>query len=343
MELIREDLFRKQLKKGLRGGYLFFGDEDYLKAATLRAVREELCPDPTFALFNDVQMDALDYSAGALLDALIPPPMMTEQKLVTLRGLSLSALRAGELENLFEALEALKTYDYNVLILTVPAGGMDEGNLPKRPSALLSRLSEALTPVHFAPISGAKLTAWVGKHFGHHGVEATPELCAHLIEYCGRSMFTLAAETEKLSYYVLSHGRKTVTCEDVAAVSVPLLDADAFALANAILDGKYKEAMAALEVMRFRRIEPVIVLSQITRVVCDLCAVKALQKEGAPLGEIAAIMKMKDFQARLYTAGAAQKSEERIRRALLLCSEADASLKLSPSGYQAIERLIGSL
>ena len=78
MELLREDLFRKQMKKGLSGGYLFFGEEDYLKSFALRAARESICPDPTFALFNDVRLDALDYSASALLDALMPPPMMSE-------------------------------------------------------------------------------------------------------------------------------------------------------------------------------------------------------------------------------------------------------------------------
>ena len=31
MQMITEAEFRKQLKSGLKGGYLFFGEEDYLK------------------------------------------------------------------------------------------------------------------------------------------------------------------------------------------------------------------------------------------------------------------------------------------------------------------------
>ncbi len=345
MEIIKEEVFRKQLKKGLSGGYLFYGDEDYLKSFSLRSVREELCPDPTFALFNDVRIDALDYSAGALLDALMPPPMMTEKKLVTVSGLNLSSLRANETEDLFEALAALREYDYNVLILSVPAGQLDEGT-PKKPSALLSRLSEYLTPVHFAPISGAKLCSWVGKHFGHHGVSASPEVCAHLIEYSGKSMFALASETEKLAYYALAEGRDRVTKEDVHTVCVPELDADTFALANAILDGNYEGAMNALEVMRFRRVEPVIVLSQVTKTVCELCSIRALQKEGLRSTEIAEILRplrIGEYRVRLYMSCTASKSDKRLRRALQLCSEADAALKMSPNGYLAIERLIGSL
>ena len=54
MEIIKEDAFRKQIKKGLSGGYLFYGDEDYMKAYAVNAAREAVCADPTFALFNDM-------------------------------------------------------------------------------------------------------------------------------------------------------------------------------------------------------------------------------------------------------------------------------------------------
>lgn len=343
MDLIKEDVFRKQLKKGLSGGYLFFGEEDYLKSFALHSARESICPDPTFALFNDVRIDALDYSAAALLDALMPPPMMTEQKIITVSGLNLSTMRAGELDHLFEVLERLPQYDYNVLILSIPAGQIEEGNLPKKPSAILTRFAKYLTPVFFEPISGARLVAWVGKHFEHHGVSATPDICSYLIELCGRSMFTLSAETEKLSYYVLQHGRQTVTRKDVEHVSIAELSTDTFALANAILDGRYDDAMQALNVMKFRRVEPVIILAEVSRVICDLISVKALQCEGLPTSEISAALKMNEYKARLYLTGAGGKSMKKLRRAVQLCSEADLALKLSPQGYIAIERLICSL
>ena len=343
MELIKEEAFRKQLKKGLRGGYLFFGEEDYLKSFSLQAAREAICPDPTFALFNEVRLDAMDYSAGALLDALMPPPMMTEQKIVTVSGLNVGGLRPSELDDLCDALEALKEYDYNVLILSVPAGQIEEGNLPKKPSALLTRLAAYLTPVWFEPVTGARLCAWVGKHFEHHGVTASPAVCARLIEFCGRSMFTLSTETEKLAYYVLQQGRSTVTAEDVERVSVAELSADTFALANAILDGRYEDAMGALEVMKFRRVEPVIILSEVSRVICDLVSVKALAEQGLPCGEIASLLKMNEYKARIYYNGVSSKPMKKLRRGVELCSEADLALKLSPQGYLAIERLICSL
>ena len=345
MEIIKEDVFRKQLKKGLSGGYLFYGDEDYLKGFTLRAVREEFCPDPTFSLFNHVEIDAMSYSPDALLDAMMPLPMMTDKKLITLTGLNLSRFHAEEMDALFDTLVSLKEYDYNVLILSVPAGQLDEGT-PKKPSALLTKFAEYLTPVHFAPVVGARLCAWVGKHFNHHGVSASADVCSFLIDYCGTSMYTLASETEKLAYYALSQGRQTVTKEDVETVSVAELDTDTYALTNAVLDGNYEKAFQALEVMRFKRIDPVIVLSQVSKTLCELCWVKALQKEGMGAAEISSVLKSQripEFKVRLYLSSVASKSEKKLRRAMELCMEADRTVKLSPQGYEAIERLIGTL
>ena len=344
MVMIKEDEFRKQLKNGLSGGYLFFGEEDYLKSFALGAAREALCSDPTFAFFNDVRIDALDYSAAALLDALMPPPMMAEKKLITVTGLNLDGFRASEIDDLCEALDSMKEYDYNVVILSVPASQLDEGNLPKKPSGLLIRLAEHLTLVRFEPITGARLAGWVGKHFRHHGVGADPAVCSYLIDFCGKSMFTLSSETEKLAYYVLQHGRQTVTREDVNTVCVSELTADTFALANAVLDGKGEEAMKALEVMRFRREDPVIILAEISRVICELVTVKAMAEEGMQAGEIAAMLKKNEYQVRLYYTAAAGKSMKRLRRAVGLCSDADLSLKQSGlQGYLLIERLIGVL
>ena len=156
-------------------------------------------------------------------------------------------------------------------------------------------------------------------------------------------MYALSFETEKLSYYVLQNGRDTVTREDVKNVAIGAIDTDAFALANAVLDGRSADALAALSVMKFRRVDPIIILSEVSRVVCDLMAVKTLQEQGMPQGEIARSLKMNEYKTRIYANGAASKSRERLTRALTLCADADLALKLSPQVYMAIENLICGL
>ena len=343
MEIIKEDAFRKQLKKGISGAYLFFGDEDYLKSFSLKSARALICDDPSFAIFNDIQIDPLDYSPTALVNALMPLPMMVEQKIVTINGLAISAFKGNELEELIEAISSINEYDYNVLIISVPAGLIEEGFLPKAPSKALLALAEVMTPVHFEAISGARLAAWVGKHFEHNGVSAPASVCELLIERCGKSMFTLSNETEKLAFYVLQNGRNTVSTDDVEKVACSVLTSDAYALANAILDSRYSDAIDALNVMKFKRIDPIFVMPEVSRVICDLFSIKALQDEGHNISEISRILKMNEYKIKLYANATVSKSRVSFERALRLCSEADLELKHSPQGYAAIEKLICSL
>ena len=345
MEVIKEDQFRKQIKQGLKGGYLFFGPEDYMKSFSVKAAREAICPDETFAIFNDVKMDALDYSPAALLDALVPPPMMGEQKIVTLTGLNIGALREDEINSLIDAVSAIDEYDYNVLIISVPADQIDEGKSQKAPSEDIKRLSEYLTPVFFDKVSDARLATWVGKHFEHNGARASANVCYELIKYCGSSMYILSEETKKLAFYALANGRNEILSEDIPKIASPELEFGAFALANAISGAKYDEALKALEAMRFKRIDPLKALSDVTRSICELYGVFKLNEQGISQAEITSAMGFKnEYKTKICLGAIRTKNEKSLRRAIELCSIADLEMKNSfSSDYEPIERLIGSL
>ena len=53
MEIINEAEYRKRLKNGVHGAFVFFGAEDYLKAYAINATRAAVCPDESFACFNN--------------------------------------------------------------------------------------------------------------------------------------------------------------------------------------------------------------------------------------------------------------------------------------------------
>ncbi len=340
MELLKEADFRRQIKTAPHAGYLFFGDEDYLKLHACRQLREIICPDPSFAFFNDLRLDAMDLTPGKLADALMPMPMMAERKLVTVTGLNFNTMRQSELDALCETLELLEEYDYNTLVITVAADALNPGYLPKRPSATLQALAKRLTPVQFDTCSTAKLAAWVQKHFAHHGIEADAAVCSFLPERCGHSMFVLANEIDKLAHYLLAHGRTAATVEDVKEVCVANDEYDAFAFTNAIMEGRQEEALAILADLRFRRVDPLILLGEATRVICDMIGVYAMTREGVPAAEIASVLGLHAFKVGLYQKALRATNAQRLSRALEACNAADAALKLSPQGYAALEILI---
>lgn len=341
--MIKEADYRKEIKSNPASGYLFFGEEDYLKSFAVKTAREAICPDPTFSFFNELKLEALDFTPAKLLDALMPMPMMADKKLVVVSGLNFLTMKPNELEELCSVLSELAHYDYNVLIITVASDCFDAGYLPKRPSATLSKLCEHLTAVNFERSTPAKLAAWTQKHFAHNGISASPEFCAQMVDYCGKGMFVLANEIDKLSFYLRAHGKTDATLEDMKHVCISATEYDAFAFTNAIMENRPSAALEILADYRFRRVEPIIILSDVIRVICEMVSVRAMTAEGAPASEIASILKLHEYKVGLYQKSLRNTSPERLRRALDACLTADAALKLSPKGYTALEQLICTL
>ena len=347
--ILKDADFRKQIKTAPAAGYLLFGEEDYLKDFMLREARGVLIPDESFACFNEVTLDSLTYSAEALRGALMPLPMMAERKLVVVRGLDFNAIKPHELDALCEVLAELPEYDYNTLIFSVASGAIDEGFLPKKPSKLLCRLSEYLTLVQFEQCTPAKLGGWCARHFAHNGAQAPPAVISALIEACGRDMLTLAAEIDKLSFYVLAHGRTDVTQKDIDAVSCRTVEYDTFAFSGALMERNAPRALEILSDLKARRVEPLIILGEIVTATSNMLMTLQLAASGATNAEIAKALKqatgkpVHEYAVSLYRQHAQRAGESAVRRMMEACLVADRELKLSPRGYEAIELLLCSI
>lgn len=345
LTILKETDFRKELKSCPTGGYLFFGEEDYMKSAALRMARQSITDAaPAMAAFNDIRLDGLDFTPAALLDAMSVPPMGAEHKIITVTGLNLSALRAADLDKLCEALGEIPDYPYNLVIFSAAADTFDPGMLPKKPSELLTTLSDYLRPVNFERNTPAKLTGWVQKHYLHGGVQADPRVCQFTVEYCGRNMFTLAGEIDKVSCYVRAHGRDTATEADIRTVAVPAMEYDAFAFSGAITERRRADALDILADLKLRRVEPLYILSEVSRVVCDLLSIRTMSDGGYTAAEISAALKMHEYRVGLYLKQARKTDPALLRQAVVAAEAADRALKRSATdGYGIIERLICTL
>lgn len=338
MKIIKESDFRKEIKSKPDPAYLFFGEEDYMKVFAITTACEAISPDPSLAFFNEIKIDSFSYSPDALLDALMPLPMMADRKLIILSGLDLNAMKPNEIDSLCAVLSQLEDYDYNTVIINAASDRFDPGILPKRPSAALKKLGEHMTLVNFEKNTPARLAAWVGKHFEHNGVHADAATCAFTVERCGRDMFFLASETDKLSFYVKAAGRDNVTRDDVVNIAIPAAEYDAFALTNAIGARKKDTAIDILKELKLRKTDPIIIMSEIIKTVCDMISVSTLHSEGLTSSEISAALKIHEYRISLIL-----KSCPRIeicKSMLRRCKDADLEIKNSSDGYTVIEKLI---
>lgn len=344
MDIITGTEFSARIAKEPSGAYLFYGDEDYLKNRAVESLAAAMQLDESLAVFNFIKLDVLDYTPERLIDTLSMPPMMAERKLVVLTGLNIkkmSGRSSSELSGLLDAIRHLDEFDYNVFVLLVSAGAITE-ELPKKPpTGALKQLSELLVLVKFDSPTPQKLSLWASRHFEHHGVHATQGDCAHLVDYCGRDMFVLAGEIEKLCFYVRSQSRDTLLADDIPLVCTEEMEYGAFEFSNAILDGRRADALSILSVMKFRQVEPLIIMGELSGIFSDLLQIKLLMLAGNTSAQIAAATGMNIHKVNIYATSARKQELSRLTRISELAAQADLAMKTRfDSGYLQLEKLI---
>ena len=99
--------------------------------------------------------------------------------------------------------------------------------------------------------------------------------------------------------------------------------------------------------MKFNRIDPIIILSEISKTFCDLYVVRSMLNDGKTLPEILGALKalsrpkaVSEYRVKLYMSCATKTNLERLSRAIDLCAEADAAIKTSYNDYTPIENLL---
>jgi DNA polymerase-3 subunit delta len=318
--------FDRAIKNGAAGAYLFFGEEEYLARVYADRLRDAVLGDGDIVM-DRVVLDDETYTPQALADEIGILPMLGDRRLVEVRGVDFS--RAGAVEDLCLALEGLPNSPHSV-VLVVALGELFDGGDERRPSKALAAISAVATPVRFARQTPARLAGWVARHFAAEGAVVSREVCDELVAFAGRDMTTLAGEIKKLSAYVLAQGRAEVTHNDIRRVCSGAVELDSFALANAVLRGDTDTALQTLSELLARRERPEILLAQVTRVFCDLYAVRMCVDAGMDKRAVAAALKMHEYKAGLYVSACKNRSAEALARAVEICRKADLKLKSTP-------------
>lgn len=335
--------FRNELKN-LSGGYLFFGDEDYLKFSYAREAKKNTL-DGSFDDFNHVVIYGEDYTPSALCSAFATVPMMSDKKLVELRSLEFKSLKKDDLKLLEEVLSTLIEYDHTVFILRADSHLFDAGRLPSRPSEIYKMLTKYLTPVEFSFPNQSRLRSWIGRHFVTGKIEFDLSLCDYLVEICGHSMWNLSNEIEKLCAYAKFYNLSSLKKEDIDKICCKTIEYDDFQLTNALLSGQKDLVLETLRRQRLNHEPANVILASIVRMYAEIYAVSRQNALGMTKDKIASALKIHEFKVGKYLAKIAKTSPARIERALELCREADLKSKsyLNASAYVALERLVSTL
>lgn len=332
---------RERIKaRALGGCYVFAGEEDYLKRYYLSALREAAVSDPTFATFNHLCLDGKEGSFDAVMEAIKAPPMMEDFKLIEWRYPGFASMKEADLSAFEEVIALLFEYDYAVLAFIVAEDDIDLGT-ERRPGKFARRFGDKVNILNFPKSTDAQLLAWLKKHFDKEGIVSTREALEGLIFRSGRSMDVLANEVVKLSAYLKTRGRDTLTPLDVTEVASSTPECDTYALTDAILTRNKPAAYLALDEMKRERQDPTMIMGMMAKTYSELLTVTAMLEGGTPQAEVERTTGIHPYKVKSYIRASKLFKAGAPAAILNELSRVDVGAKYGGvSGYTAIEMFV---
>lgn len=332
--------FKAEIKNGLEGGYIIYGEEEYLKRHLVDTAVKSVVGDDDFSEINVVRTDADSYSAASLEDAIANVPMMAE-KCAALCEVRLTELKESEKEAMYAALRTLENNPQCVLLLVVPTGYFEDANakrgkVPAVPKKLESLLKPVYVPYQPLPV----LRSWVERHFRAEGLAVGQDTLNYFVSLSGPDMTSLVNEIDKVSCYVKAKERTEVTANDVAAVCSDNTELDAFALSNAVVNGDREGALEALKECRDNKVKPTTVIARMTSEFMNMLSVAACVRAGMYKQEISKKLGLHEFRVGKYMESVRESDLESVRAVLARCVDVEAALKSTATGYEPLEKFV---
>lgn len=159
-----------------------------------------------------------------------------------------------------------------------------------------------------------------------------------LAELTGGDLSAIDAEVEKLSLYVGE--RKTISCEDVAALVTSAAGPEAFALTNAITAGDPAAALEALERMLTTRGEEFRVLGMIAWHLRRVLQAREMIDRGARSDELFRKVRMPRPQQQAFAEMLRRRPTRTVRRDFRRLIHADLAMKSGVAPPAAMQELV---
>lgn len=333
--------FKSILKSdNVAGAYLFSGEEDYLKRYYLGSLRDKAVGDDSFSTFNHAVYDGEEIDFASLRDDVMSPPMFERYKMIEWRYPNFEKMKESDLEELEKLLDLVSSTDYAVLAFLVSDGDIDLGT-PKKESKFVKRFGSKIRILNFEKSTDVQLLSWLKKHFDAEGVSVNAEVLNTLIFRVGHSMTVLNNEVNKLCMLAKARNLSEITTADVQAVSASTPECDTFALSNAILERDKKGAFFALEEMKSRRLDPIMILGMMAKTYTDIVSVVMMLADGINSNDIQTATKMNPYRLKLYLAAAKRYTPQKANAIISELARVDTGAKYGGvTGYTAIELFI---
>ena len=310
--------------------HIFYGRDDFSQREALNALKQRLDSDGLLAS-NTTLVDGRTVTPGELLTLCQTVPFLSAHRLIIVEGLlgrfeppagrGRRGRRQGTRENLApwralaDGLAAMPESTSLVL-----RDGQVEAKNP-----LLSLLQPLAEVREFRPLSRGDVPGWIVQRARQSGLTIAPRAVALLASLVGNDLWTLSNELDKLAAY--ADGRQ-VEEEDVRALVSSIREANVFAMADALAEGRTEDA--AILIRRLLEEEgdsPQQLLAVIARHYRHLIVAKDLLAARLPPPQIGARLGVPGFALERILQQVPRHSMARLKTAMGRILEADLSIK----------------
>lgn len=315
--------------------YLFFGEEDFLFAEAVNAIKQFLLV-PDTAAFNCDELDGEKVSPAAIVEAAVTLPVFAEKRLVIVRNPVF--FQSGKKEDEAETVlgeQALFKYLADPLLSTCLVFLL-KGSVDKR-RKLYKAVDKAGTVIELSPLKGEELGNWIREQARKLGKTIEAKALEYIVLHADPALGNLHNELEKIAVYLGEE--KGISLSVVEKLLVKSSEANIFALVDNLGFRKAEAALQELKNLLENGEPPVRILFMIARHFRLLLAAKELQQRGFTEKQITSELALHPFVTGKLLRQSSSFSYAALEEALFRSLESDLALKSGMAPRLALEDL----
>lgn len=307
-----------QLKtEGPKRMYLLCGQEEYLRERFYETLKKTCLPDGEDD-FSYKRINGPELDVNELREAVDAIPFLTDRTFVELRDIDIN--KPKDPDGLIGVLTDIPDY---CTVCFIHNSQFEADNRGKLVKFIKSNGYE----LKFMQQSQGALIDWIARRFAACGKSVDLEAAQRLIFISGDLMARLIPEIEKVAAY--AKGDK-VKVSDVDAVAHHIPEANVFELTEYIAQKQYNSAMNLLgEILADDGNEPIFLLAILGIQMRKLYAARIAIEHDLGAKYVMDVCSVRDFVANKLMNAARGFTMEQLKRAVVLCAEADYKMKSS--------------
>ena len=316
---------KKQIKENkLKGIYLLYGEEVYLKKVYLKQMTE-MIDYGGFEDFNLINIDIKESDISEIDDSIESFPVMCENKVIIIKNSGIF-YKPDENEKKYWSERFDNIPDYVILIF-------DEENVDKR-STLYKKVVKNGLDVEFCHMQPAEIVTWVLRETMKEKKKMDKNVAEYFVSLCDEGMSYVKNELDKLLCYC----ENEITKSDVDRLVSKAVGVRVFELTDCMMADNTEGALAVLKDLKTIKEPAFKVLYLLFSAFDKMLRALLMLQNGENYNDIAAKIGAAPFVVKKYINGAKIFGEDFLTDRVIKVAEIDLAIKNGEIGdWEALE------